>query len=199
MVQTISSATTVEKTSLRKKIIRLKSSLDADAVGAMSSIIADRLFSFPGFQRSRNVLVYLALIKEVQTESIIRKCFAMGKRVFVPIVDEANNDLLASELRGLDIKFAKEACGTWVPEEKERKIVALDIIDLAIIPGLAFTRQGTRLGRGKGYYDKLLARLPSHAMKVGVAFDFQVLDFIPRGQHDTAVNMLITEKETCDC
>ena len=200
MVQTISSAATAEKkASLREKIIKLKSSLDADAISAMSSNVADRLFSLPGFQRSRNVLVYFALKKEVQTQSMIKKCLALSKRVFVPIVDEANNDLLVSELKGLNIKFTREACGTWAPEEKEREIVAPDIIDLAIIPGLAFTRQGTRLGRGKGYYDKLLARLPSHALKVGVAFDFQALDFIPSSQRDMAVNMLLTEKETCDC
>ena len=200
MIQTPSSVTVIEKKdALREKIITLKRSLDGDAVRRMSSSIAGRFFSLPDFQQAGNILVYLSLKKEVQTEIIIKKCFAMGKKVFVPIIDQANNDLLVSELRGLDIKFEKGVCGIRTPEEKEENIVSLDVIDLAIIPGLAFTRDGTRLGRGKGYYDRLLARLPSHIMKVGVAFDFQILDFIPRSQHDMAVNMALTEKETFNC
>jgi len=201
MVRAISSAAGAaeKKASLREKITALKDALSKNAVQRMSESVAGRCFSLPVYQKSRNILIYISLDKEVQTESIIKRFFAMGKGVFIPIVDDENNDLLVSEIPSLDIKLEEGACGIRVPEEKDRTIVSPDIIDLAFVPGLAFTQKGTRLGRGKGYYDRLLARLPSHVMKVGLAFDFQILDFIPISQHDMGVDMVLTENETFNC
>ena len=123
----------------------------------------------------------------------------MGKKVFVPIVDDSDKELTISELPSLGINLVKGAFGIPTPSEKDRAIVSPDIIDLAVVPGLAFTRKGDRLGRGKGYYDRLLARFPSHAMKVGVAFGFQVLDFIPIAHHDIGMDVVLSESEIFNC
>lgn len=200
MAQTISSAAAIEKkASLREKILSAQSALNEYAVERMSAGIAERFFALPEYQKSKKILVYLSLKKEVQTESIIKKSFEMGKRVFVPVAGQANDDLLVSELSSLKIKLGKGAFGIRAPGEKDRIIVPPGIIDLAVLPGLAFSREGTRLGRGKGHYDRLLTHFPSHVMKIGLAFDFQILDFIPRCQHDAAVNIVLTEKETFNC
>lgn len=200
MAQTISSAAAIEeKAFLREKILSAQSALNENAVERMSAGISGRFFALPEYRKSKNILVYLSLKKEVQTESIIKKSFEMGKRVFVPVAGKANDDLLVSELPSLKIKLEKGAFGIRVPEEKDRIIVPPGIIDLAVLPGLAFSREGTRLGRGKGHYDRLLTHFASHVMKIGLAFDFQMLDFIPRCQHDAAVNKVLTENETFNC
>jgi 5-formyltetrahydrofolate cyclo-ligase len=184
-----------QKASQRKQINALLKSLHEDHVNSKSAGITDKLLSLTEYQKAGNILVYLSLKKEVQTDSLIKKIFEMGKRVFVPIVNEKN--LIVSELFSLDINFIKGTDGIPVPDKKDRAIVSPEIIDLAVVPGLAFTRVGARLGRGKGCYDKFLSGFS--ALKVGVAFNLQLLDFIPLSPHDVGMDKVITESEIFNC
>jgi len=196
MVQSISaSAVAEQKASQRKQISALLKTLNEDQVQSKSASITEKLFSLSEYQNVGNILVYLSLKKEVQTDSLIKKIFEMGKRVFIPIV--ADKNIIVSELQSLNIKLKKGSDGIRVPDEKDRAIVSPGIIDLAVVPGLAFTNGGARLGRGRGWYDKLLAGLP--ALKVGVAFELQLLDFIPLCQHDVGMDKVITESEIFNC
>lgn len=184
---------------LREKVKSLRDGLDGRAIERMSVAVVDRLFSFEDFKKSSKVLLYLSLKREVQTEKIIEKCFAAGKRVFVPVMDIKNDALLVSELAGREVKLEMGAFGVREPGEKDRKIVSPDILDLAIIPGLAFDRKGARLGKGKGYYDRFLGRLSPTVCRLGLAFDFQILDFIPQVQHDVGMHKILTESDDFHC
>ena len=196
MVQSISaSAVAEQKASQRKQISALLKSLDENLIQSKSESIADKLVSLNEYQKARNILVYLSLKTEVQTDSLIKKMFEMGKRVFIPIVHD--KDLIVSELLNQGIKLTKGVDGIRIPDEKDRVIVSSDIVDLAIVPGLAFTREGVRLGRGKGCYDKLLTGLP--ALKIGVSFNLQLQDFIPHSDHDIGMDKVITESEIFNC
>ncbi|MGV7221594.1 MAG: 5-formyltetrahydrofolate cyclo-ligase [Nitrospinales bacterium] len=196
MVQSISASTVAEqKASQRKEISALLKSLDENLIYSKSESIADKIISLNEFQKARNILVYLSLETEVQTDALIKKMFEMGKKVFLPIVDDKN--LVVSELLSLNINLIKGTDGIRVPDEKDRAIVLPEIIDFVVVPGLAFSAEGVRLGRGKGCYDKLLAGLS--VWKVGVAFNLQILDFIPLCQHDIGMDKVITESEIFNC
>jgi 5-formyltetrahydrofolate cyclo-ligase len=196
MVQSISAnAVAEQKASQRKKISALLKSMDEKLIHSQSESITDKLITLNEYQKARNILVYLSLKTEVQTDSLIAKIFKMGKRVFIPIVDDKG--LLVSELLRKDTKFIKGVDGIRVPGEKDRALVSPKIIDLAVVPGLAFGREGARLGRGKGCYDKLLVNLS--ALKVGVAFDLQLQSFVPLCEHDIVMDKVITESEIFNC
>ena len=200
MVQAVSPENAFEtKAALREKINSLMKALDPKDIGRMSDSIAENLFALKDYQRSQKVLVYLALKSEAQTERIVHKSFEEGKRVFVPVVDREKDELLISELPDLKINLVKGAYGILEPVEKDRKIAAPEIIDLAIVPGLAFDGEGARLGHGKGYYDRFLKRLSPHALRLGLAFGCQVLPSIPHCEHDVRVHKVLTESETLNC
>ena len=200
MVQLVSPKNALEtKAALREKIRSLKKTLDPKDVGRMSAGIAENLFALKDYQQSQKVLVYLALKGEAQTEKIVQKSFEEGKRVFVPVVDREKDELLISELPDRKINLVKGAYGVREPVEKDRKIAAPEIIDLAIVPGLAFDREGSRLGHGKGYYDRFLKRLSPHALRLGLAFGCQVLPSIPFCEHDVRVHKVLTENQTIHC
>lgn len=200
MVQAVSPENAFEtKAALREKINSLMKALAPKDIGRMSARIAETLFSLKEYRESQKVLVYLALKSEAQTERIVQKSFEDGKRVFVPVVDRENDELFISELPDLKINLVKGAYGILEPAEIDRKITAPEIIDLAIVPGLAFDGQGARLGHGKGYYDRLLKRLSPHALRLGLAFGCQILPSIPYCEHDVRVHKVLTESETLNC
>jgi 5-formyltetrahydrofolate cyclo-ligase len=86
----------------------------------------------------------------------------------------------------------------WHPRIREpvfapERIVPPEEIDLILVPGLAFTRDGQRLGRGGGFYDRYLASLPPRAMKLGICFQCQMLESLPSEEHDQRVHAIVTE------
>jgi len=83
--------------------------------------------------------------------------------------------------------------GVYQPEVSKDSLVNPEEIDLFIIPGLAFDAKGNRLGRGQGYYDRFLARIPRYIPRVGVAFRFQMVDDLPCDKHDQPVNRLVCD------
>jgi 5-formyltetrahydrofolate cyclo-ligase len=72
-----------------------------------------------------------------------------------------------------------------------QRFVKREDLDLVIVPGVAFDRRGNRLGRGKGYYDRFLKKLPNEAISFGLAFDFQILPSLPATKTDVSVNKVI--------
>ena len=85
-----------------------------------------------------------------------------------------------------------------IPEPMELMKVSYKSIDAVIVPGVAFDKNGYRIGFGFGHYDKFLKKTP-HAVKIGLAFEFQIVDSVPKEEHDVPVDFIITEKRVIDC
>lgn len=180
-------------------MIGLRSALDPETVRTNSERISRNLFACEEFKRSRHLMAYMSLEKEVQTDSIIKISLKMGKKVYLPVVDKNKKELRVTELPGLDIEFESGPFGIREPAEKELRWASPRVLDCVIIPGVAFDVNGGRLGFGGGYYDRLLKCLLPESSRVGVAFAFQVLDALPQREHDQKVRKLITENNTMDC
>ena len=137
------------------------------------------------FMMADNILMYHSLPDELSTIRFLKK-WHDRKRFFLPRVNGVNLDLLPYEESRLEL-------GSFHIEEPTGEDYAdVDDIELMIIPAVAFDRKGNRLGRGKGFYDRLLAT--SKAMKIGVGYEFQLFDSIPSEPHDVAMDMVITQK-----
>lgn len=163
----------------------------------LSSKIFQQLYKLEDFLNAKSILIYLNIKSEVRTKKELDFMLSLEKKIVVPYVNGLNLELF--HLENID-ELEKGSFGVLEPvnelrQSKEKKIEAR-IIDLAIIPGVAFDEHGSRLGYGKGFYDRFLKGLRTDCINVGVAYQCQVFDSIPQEDHDISLDMLITEQES---
>jgi len=187
------------KKSIRKEMARIRGALSEESIREKSREITRKLVNLAEFQASRNILFFLSLPREVQTDEMIQTALDLGKKVHVPLVDAKHRRLNISEISGLDIEFEEKRFGILEPGVSHLKIVPPETLDFVLVPGLAFDRKGGRIGYGAGYYDRFLKEVAGHTVRVGVAYDFQVLDSIPQTQFDVPVQKILTEKNSIIC
>ena len=179
-----------EKISLRKKIREIKNSHLPQDFKTCSDGVFALLEQLPVFQRAQNVLIYNNLPDEIHTLGFVRRW--MGKKdFFFPVVIDDN---LVFRKYHSATKFTSGSLN--VPEPDGEDLSDYSGIDLIIVPGVAFDTKFNRLGRGKGYYDRFLQRVS--AVKIGVCFDFQLLDEIPADIYDVKMDYIISEKRKLD-
>lgn len=162
---------------------------------AASSLIRTRLLQLPELLRARTVMTYVSVGSEVATRDLVPQLLSLEKVVLIPYCQGL--DLRLFRLKSLE-ELVPGTLGIPEPPPDLRNDVQRqgrpEEIDLALIPGLAFDRHGNRLGQGKGYYDRFLLSLRPDAFKLGLAFECQVVDDLPRTPHDTPVDAVLTEK-----
>ncbi len=161
----------------------------------LSRVICRRLMDLPEFARARCVMSYVDFSSEVHTRPLLHTLWEQGRTVVVPYC--LRDDLGLFRLQSFD-ELAPSRLG--IPEPRgelraraDRRADAAQI-DLVVVPGLGFDRQGARLGFGRGYYDRLLSRLRGETRRMGLAFECQLVDHLPLLPHDVPVHMVITER-----
>lgn len=175
----------MDKSDIRRKIKNLRMMLLEREKEIAAEEVFSQLEKTAAFILAENILMYHSLPDELQTIKFLQK-WHDRKRFFLPRVNGVNLDILPYEESRLEL-------GSFHIEEPTGDNVAdVDDIELMIIPAVAFDRKGNRLGRGKGFYDRLLAT--STATKIGVGYEFQLLDSIPSEAHDVPMDMIITQK-----
>jgi 5-formyltetrahydrofolate cyclo-ligase len=128
---------------------------------------------------------------------MIKKCLSNSKNVIVPISDKEKRDLILSKLKSWE-DLAVGAYDILEPKNDKIEQISVDEINLAIIPGVGFDKNGNRLGHGFAYYDNLLKKL-ENCFKIGLAFEFQIVNKIPVEEHDIPVNEIISEDRIIRC
>ena len=174
------------KQALRKDMAAKKSAFTATELLDRSVLILRRLEESPLFQAAEQVALYHALPGEVQTAAFIER-WHQQKRLFLPLV--VGDDLRLLRYTG-PASLQKGAFGIWEPKPDGEEAEAGEI-DLIIVPGVAFDAQCHRLGRGRGFYDRLLSSL--HAPKIGICFDFQLVPSVPVESFDHPMDHVVTE------
>jgi len=175
-----------KKKELRKRIKELKKTVPAGELKRQSRIIQEKVITSEYFKNSEHILLYWALPDEVDTKQILREWFRK-KKLYLPVIK--GDDLNIVPFEGEDKMIPDAKYG--IPEPAGTKLEDESVIELIIVPGVAFDRQNNRLGRGAGYYDRILKRL-SNTTKAGLAFDFQLLDNIPTETHDIKMDIVIS-------
>ena len=194
------------KQDIRKNILVQREQISADMRAAYSAAITERLLQLPEYQQANAVLGYMNFGAEFASELWVGRALADGKRLALPKVNHHTNQL---DLYWVDDMESQLAAGLWgirepVVERCER-LNRLIEIEFVLLPGVAFSRDGARLGYGKGYYDKLLARLDDESgvahrqALVAGAYSMQLVERIPQEATDRKVEWLVTESETIDC
>ena len=175
------------KGQLRKKLLRLLRQQKEEEQRRRSEAIARKVFRLAAFRRAKMVCCYVSLPYEVHTWRMIEEMLKKGKRVAVPVTQPRTRRLWLSELRNPSRELTRGQLGVLEPRPGLRRPVRIKEVDLVLVPGLAFDGWGHRLGRGHGYFDRFLARLPKTTPTVGLSYRFQLLDRLPITAHDHAV------------
>lgn len=174
------------KSELRKYIRQLKTLLTPAEIQRQANSVFHDIECLKQFKDAKVVLLYHSLPDELPTHSIIDQ-WSNTKTILLPRVD-------GEYLRLYRYSPTLMVHGSYNISEPSMSCQEYSIgdVDLAIIPAMAFDRKGHRLGRGKGFYDRLLAT--SSVMKIGVAFNSQIVRNVPADAFDISMNMVITDK-----
>jgi len=162
----------MNKAEIRKEILKRLKTQDSRLKRKKDRIIKEKLLSRPEFKKAKAIAFYISFKSEVDTKALIDEALKAGKRVVVPVV--VGDDLRLSEIGAHFKPFPKED------------------VNLVIVPGVAFGRDGSRLGRGKGFYDRFLKNLPRGIKRIGLAYDLQIIEGLPATPHDSPVDMVLT-------
>lgn len=183
----------MSKAALRSEILALLRGQEEGARIKKSRVIQEKLFALPEFQRAQTVLFYASFDGEVDTFEMIKQAFKDKKTVALPIIIKETKDIVPCVAENFENGLITGPYGIKQPDTKTAKALALEEIDLAVVPGVAFDRQNRRLGRGQGFYDRFLSRLPSSTPSIGLAFDFQIVENLPELEtHDFPVTRILS-------
>ena len=178
------------KKSLRMELREVRNGLLPGDCRHKSSQIHRRLLQLPEFQQAKAIFCFISIGKEVDTRAIISSACANGQLVAVPKITR-DQGMLALPFTGWT---ALETGALGIPEPALNSEVQ-GVFDLTITPGLGFTREGARIGYGRGYYDNWFANFEG-GLKIALAYASQIVSHIPMDKHDQTVDLIITEDET---
>jgi len=181
------------KAQLRREIAGKRRSLDPRWMADASSRIVSQLLKLDAFMTAESIALYKAISGEVDLEDLFSACWEHGKRTSIPVFKQAHNIYELAEISA-DTEFIRGNYGIQEPVNPSE--LPINAIDLVVVPGVAFDMKGNRLGRGGGYYDRLLAGYGG--VKAAVAFDFQLLETVPYESRDVPVNYIVTELKVID-
>ncbi|MCC6379786.1 MAG: 5-formyltetrahydrofolate cyclo-ligase [Burkholderiales bacterium] len=182
------------KQAMRQAMAAARDALDPAWRKRASAALVDRMTSLAAFAGARRVLLNVPFRSEWDAAPLIERALARGKEVLLPRVDETSRML---DLRRIADPAADIVTGyRGIPEPVERCPRADPAsVDWVLVPGVAFDREGGRLGYGGGYYDRLLPLLSPRAARVAGAFSMQIVDRVPSAPHDIRMDTVVTEAE----
>jgi len=182
----------MDKNTIRKRCLSVRQAMPAQDVTGKSAAIVERLKSLRAFSMARNVLTYVSSKdNEVDTHALIEWLIANHTCVYVPAAQP--DKLLAwSRIESLG-QLAPARFGILEPIEGLPRSTVPPEDSVAIVPGIAFTRDCRRIGYGGGFYDRFLAAYPGPS--IALAFDLQIVDHIDSDPHDIPVDFIVTETQ----
>jgi 5-formyltetrahydrofolate cyclo-ligase len=188
----------MNKTQIRADMKAFLKAISSEERHRRSHAACERLVATKEFRNSQMVMIFLSMPSEIETSNLAMRAWQEGKSVAVPRVDWENKRMDPLEVRSLDtglqttdLGFRQPITGTVVP---------LDLIDMVVIPGLAFDLKGFRVGRGRGFYDRFLSQQDFQGIRCALCYHEQLLtQDIPREPHDIPMDLIVTDKEVQRC
>jgi 5-formyltetrahydrofolate cyclo-ligase len=180
----------MQKSDLRRHFLAVSGARPADEIAQASLTLEERVLALPAFVSARMVALYHAMPSELATGRLIDAAQALGKQVVLPLFGNDGPQL------GPFVSWGELVPGPLGITQPTGPAVPIEQVDLFVVPGLAFDRAGFRLGRGKGYYDRLLARRAPQALLCGVCFDDVLVEQLPHEAHDIPMDCILTPRST---
>lgn len=164
-----------------------------------------QLLSTREFKHAQTIMIFMSMPTEVETGTVAVKAWQEGKSVAVPRVDWDMKRMEPVEIKSLDVGMQASGPGGAAGAVSVRQPIAgtaipLGLIDMVVIPGMAFDRQGYRVGRGKGFYDRFLSQQDFQGVRCALCFHEQLMAApVPCEPHDVPMDLIVTDKEVVRC
>lgn len=185
----------VDKNNLRKETLAIRNGLSDAFKEQAERFICEKLTSSVLYKRSETVMSYMDFRNEVPTRLLNRYCLKDRKNLLFPYCIDHEN-MVAVRAEVLPDGTYTDILGISVPDQSLNRVVRSTSIDLVVVPGVVYNKQGYRIGYGKGFYDRFLTSVGPNCIKVGFAYEFQIIDVMFQSEYDIPVDILISEKST---
>jgi len=195
----------MDKTALRQQMLQLRSQLKPKFLENSAKRMGGQIAALPAFREAEYVMLYHSFKNEAGTLPLIQYCLNTNKKVVLPLVVKTSApegeavagdsilELQAYQIPGLDA-LKPGSMGIMEPDPLLCAPVDPAMIDLIVVPGVAFDAVGGRIGYGKGCYDRFLPQLLDDVPVMGLVYDFQVLPRVPQNADDIRMDLIVTEK-----
>ncbi len=180
---------------LRQEVLARRDQLPAQEWREKSRALALRLGSLGCFNQARAILFFVSFRSEADTFFLIRQALENGVQVAAPLTVSRDKELKIFVIRDLENDLVPGYQGILEPDPRRCPQLDPALLDLVIVPGSVFDRQGGRMGYGGGYYDRFLANRAPQAVRVGVCFDLQLVDKVAMAAHDQYLDYVVTESQ----
>lgn len=180
---------------LRKKWMKKRKKVAKKEGDIKSKIISKKILSLKEIKESKNIMIYVSYRSEVSTNKLIISLLNNNKRIFAPYCIKDEKRMEVVEIENPDQDLEKGAYGIKEPAKRIRnnKIDPKNL-DIVVVPAVAFSKSGYRVGYGGGYYDRFLERLANKTITIGINYEEMLFDKVPKEDHDLAVDMVVTDK-----
>lgn len=185
----------MDKSIYRRQIRSVLKTMDDQTRQEKSKAICQNLFSLADFRSAHTILSYAAMPREADPSNVLYAAKQYNKRVAFPIC-LANSEMVAA-IPHTAQDWEIGAHNIAAPIFERSTLLSPQDLQLIIVPGIAFTHEGARLGQGGGYYDRYLKK--TNAKRVGFAFDMQILPDLPLESHDLKMDIVVTESQIFYC
>jgi 5-formyltetrahydrofolate cyclo-ligase len=198
----------MNKNSIRAAMKEVLAGISPAERHARSLAACHNLIHTKEFKNAQMIMIFLSMSSEVETSTLALKAWQEGKSIAVPRVDWNTHKMEPVEIQSLDTGMQTSAGGgggaapgaSGIREPISGKVVPLGLIDMVVIPGLAFDLRGFRVGRGRGFYDRFLAQQDFQGVRAALCFHEQLqVESIPCEPHDVPMNLIVTDKEVIHC
>ena len=179
------------KTAIRERIRKERGALDTRWARQASRSVHEHATALSEYACAHAVGAYFAMPGEVQTAELLERCWRDGKEVCVPAFEP---DFDAYIFTGAHASSVLREGMLGIPEPETHSLVEANAMTVVFVPGVAFDAHGGRVGHGAGHYDALLRDWAS-AFKIGLAFDFQIVDRVPTTPGDIAMDAVVTNSK----
>ncbi|MCY0876289.1 MAG: 5-formyltetrahydrofolate cyclo-ligase [Firmicutes bacterium] len=186
---------TSQKAQLRADMKALRAVVGAQQRMQWDRELGVRLEALSAVSRAACVFAYLAQPEEVQTDDWIARALLRGTIVCAPVLGPARGEMHPHQL--LSLSAVRK--GTYGLRQPLGPAVPVQQIDAILVPGVAFTKRGQRLGMGGGYYDRFLAECRADAVRIALAYDLQIVEDVPATSLDQGVDWIVTPTRLLKC
>ena len=166
----------LNKKNIREEIIDKRNNLILDIKQNYDSLIFEEIINSEIYKKSKKIFTYISFGSEVDTIKLIKYSFSNNKEVYVPKINKQTKDMIALKIHNFN-NMSVDKWGIIEPKSVDKTNIGTDF-DLIIMPGIAFDKQGNRIGYGGGYYDKYISKLNNASNLLALAYDFQIIQDI---------------------
>ncbi len=188
----------MDKKELRKEILRKRAKITKEENDKYSNTIANTLYEMNSYKEANTIMCFISFANEINTRELIETSIKNGKTLVIPITIPETKELKISQILDFS-ELEKGFYNILTPKEEFIRYIDPSTIDLVLVPGVVFAKNGYRIGYGGGYYDRFLSKLDKSVPKVAIGFDLQVVEEVPTEDFDIPVDMIVTEERTIKC